>query len=728
MMNFATQFTMFKSRTEEDRTSLETVRKTISVKKEINAKLKEEVEKYKNSDIERQQRRENARKKRVELRKKIIGTFAQTKALSAEMECFDEQRVSNQRSSHEIRSRVADFRARISCFVNKQKNLEIDLTNLQHPASVDPTLVSEVREKADQVIAKASVLKNVFDMTALVAEIQAIENLRKERLKKEEELATKTHTLAALDAEHEALELKLEEEQRKFLQLQSEDDELKQVLAKNTSELEELESAVTQLNADLEGLDRELQELDAKIAIETQRQNEMKLELKVTSEELEQYKSQWAQAEQELMGLKKDLEKEEINASTRLANLKKDYEDKVQVLIAKKENHIKEMEETTAEIAKMEKMRVLQKTHRDNANTISEKQTKLAELQNELNDLRKRIEEKNEKQAKDNERLSELRRDVSIKKDDMIANIENAKVQLESLQEEVIQNENEAVMLQNRKYEIEGELHLARHQVEMATEKLVVAKNTFIMKQIQEEQAKQDKDNERQRKRERRERKRHKENENTVKEMKKQRAKSSEVMRSRSTLRETQEKVHDSQQFAEHKRIEKQSFAEPKSIKQVSNESVPRISQPITDKSASLQHTNTIASILADEFKRHIAVDLDDTVMKEDDGGDLFGSLEDQADTLEMTITREDLPVKNKPPKTPVIDDNEIHFEPNELFTSTPLLAKRQPSIRPTRTDSAGYASQTASGMPPFRDCMLVGSQLKCSIDVRRAQRFSQSR
>ncbi|EYB97350.1 hypothetical protein Y032_0141g2221 [Ancylostoma ceylanicum] len=123
-----------------------------------------------------------------------------------------------------------------------------------------------------------------------------------------------------------------------------------------------------------------------------------------------------------------------------------------------------------------------------------------------------------------------------------------------------------------------------------------------------------------------------------------------------------------------------------------------------TNKSASLQHSATIASTLADEFKRPITVDLDDTITKEDDGDDLFGSSEEHAGTPQFNDEVRNQVAQER--NAPDVDGNDIHFEPSELFTSTPLVIKKECSVRPTRVKSVNHCSQnsqTSHVMPPFR-------------------------
>ncbi|KAJ1349985.1 hypothetical protein KIN20_005673 [Parelaphostrongylus tenuis] len=100
------------------------------------------------------------------------------------------------------------------------------------------------------------------------------------------------------------------------------------------------------------------------------------------------------------------------------------------------------------------------------------------------------------------------------------------------------------------------------------------------------------------------------------------------------------------------------------------------------DQSSSLWDTNTLASRLAKDFstfsERDIAVDLD-SVVKEDDRGDLFACPENNLynipkQNIRDTTLEADAAEKSFEEK----DDTVLLFEPSELRTSTPVLVKNQ--------------------------------------------------
>ncbi|KIH48354.1 hypothetical protein ANCDUO_21578, partial [Ancylostoma duodenale] len=69
----------------------------------------------------------------------------------------------------------------------------------------------------------------------------------------------------------------------------------------------------------------------------------------------------------------------------------------------------------------------------------------------------------------------------------MDKDLEDAKAEIEALHNEMLKAEAEVVDLQNKGYEIEGEIHLVKHQLSTKSEELTVAKNQyFIMKEMQE--------------------------------------------------------------------------------------------------------------------------------------------------------------------------------------------------------------------------------------------------
>ncbi|KIH48278.1 hypothetical protein ANCDUO_21654 [Ancylostoma duodenale] len=114
--------------------------------------------------------------------------------------------------------------------------------------------------------------RDSFDMTAIVAEVQALESARKERIKLSEELAANTEVLAALDADNEALQLKAEELQRKLSQLEAEKEKLIHQSEANTRQIEEQASHIADLEKEIEESGHELKELESQISTETQLQ------------------------------------------------------------------------------------------------------------------------------------------------------------------------------------------------------------------------------------------------------------------------------------------------------------------------------------------------------------------------------------------------------------------------------------------------------------------------
>ncbi|VDM72074.1 unnamed protein product [Strongylus vulgaris] len=182
------------------------------MKQEIVMRLKGELENCKNTEGERKQKREDTEKKRVELKKRIFANLAQTRTLSAEMDNFGVERVALVKNDHEVRAKLADFRARISGMAENRERLESSIVDLRHSVIVDPTLISgvyvdnfmleEVQNMAQSIANEVCAKKDCFDMTAVIAEVQAIENLRTQRLELTEKLAAKTEMLSALEGDN----------------------------------------------------------------------------------------------------------------------------------------------------------------------------------------------------------------------------------------------------------------------------------------------------------------------------------------------------------------------------------------------------------------------------------------------------------------------------------------------------------------------------------------------
>ncbi|VDM66737.1 unnamed protein product [Strongylus vulgaris] len=289
--------------------------------------------------------------------------------------------------------------------------------------------------------------------------------------------------------------------------------QINQHLEKDASELQELTSKIAQYSAELEEINSELDDLDRKVANETKLQDEITLQLKTVLEELEEKKQEYLQEEQILKEVEADLEKEEAAAVTELESLTKNSEEKFEELRVQHESYQKAIEETKLEVNKMEKIETLLRQHQENADEIAEMRTRLDVVLHESDNLHKKIEEKKEKFAKEVENLAKLRQEVECKKSDMRKEIENAKAQIEALYKEITQYETDAMALQNKNYEIEGDIHLVKHQVEVASEKLKTAKSDYLlMREMQETNAKKQYklSNGRPKGKERKKRKRHK--------------------------------------------------------------------------------------------------------------------------------------------------------------------------------------------------------------------------
>ncbi|RCN47816.1 hypothetical protein ANCCAN_06153 [Ancylostoma caninum] len=723
-----------------DRLALEAVQRLNSMKQDVIAKLKEELERYKSSEAERKQKRDDAERKRLELKEKLAANLAQVKTLSSQVEASDVNRVSQAKTVHDVRTKLANLRTRISNIADKEKQLMDIMHPLKQPACVEQNLVSDVYVMKETIEKELSGRRDSFDMTAIVAEVEALESVRKERIKLSEELAAKTEMLAALDADNEALQLNVEELQRKLSLLEAEKEKVIHQSEANTTELEELTSRIADLEKEIEESDHELKELESRISTETQLQEEIELQLKSASEELEEKKEQCLQEEKILREMEEEFEKKRVESEMELENMLKEYEQRIEDVEAQQGSCRQAIEEAAAEVEKMEKAESFLNTYRENCNKIQEKHTNLATLEEEVDDLRKKCEEKREKLAEENARLLDLRQDVESKKREMDKDLEDAKGQIEVLHSDMLKVESEAIDLQNKGYEIEGEIHLVKHQLSTKSEELTVAKNQyFVMKEMQESeeiarQKKLSKDQRMKKQREERKRKQEKtrkagEERESMRKVKAA-ADRKERLASRAVLKVKENQRND--------RVER-CIAEPKRMSRAQNPervnkrnedelddmvstigSQPTVGAPVPaesgrifndpNKSASLQHSATIASTLADEFKRPITVDLDDTITREDDNDDLFGLPGEYAGTPHFNDeVRNEVAQDRSTYKSPGVDGNDIHFEPSELFTSTPLVIKKECSVRPTRVKSVNHCSQNSQlsqsshVMPPFR-------------------------
>ncbi|KAK6740713.1 hypothetical protein RB195_008891 [Necator americanus] len=722
MDNFIEQFNIFESRTDENKSSLEASQKINSMKEELIRKLKEELERYKTSETERKQKREEAERRRTELKGKLSANITQAKTLSGQIDELESQRVSQAKTDQEIHAKVSNLREQISNVEGKVKELRNDMNDLQQHEPIDPRVVSGVHTMRESITNELAARRDSFDLTSLVAEVQAIESLRKERTEMSEDLAGKTELLCALDADYEAQQGHAEEQQDRLSRLEAEKEELAEVMEKINNRLEELSSRIADITMEIEGNSRELKDLE----IQLTEQNEVEQQLEYISHKLEEKKEQYLQEEMLLKELEEGMDKKKKEAALNLETMMKEYEQRIEDLNAQLECCQKANEEIRTEVENMKERECFLNIYKENSRKIEEKHRKLAALKEELEELRKDITEKQEKLT-ENPKLVQLRQDVESKKRAADKDLENAKVQISDLHDKMLKADADILDLQNKNYEIEGEIHLVRLQLSTKAEELVAAKNEyFLMMEMQEVEkiakkeklVKEQNMNKKQRGRKRKQEDA-KKDVNSRDQMRKSRVltdrKARSATRSAMDLREQQlrkeESICNSTRKTQTPTKRKDPMEELVSCdtKKQFLEAPERgeMGQTFSDenKSGSLQHTTTTASTMADDF-----MDLDDTVMKEDDGGDLFESPNNHEGAPKPKEKADvKLVEKSSLHKSPEADGSEIHFEPSELFTSTPLVIKKQCSVRPTRVKSGGCNSQSAqlsqprANMPPFR-------------------------
>ncbi|ETN77941.1 hypothetical protein NECAME_10698 [Necator americanus] len=436
MDNFIEQFNIFESRTDENKSSLEASQKINSMKEELIRKLKEELERYKTSETERKQKREEAERRRTELKGKLSANITQAKTLSGQIDELESQRVSQAKTDQEIHAKVSNLREQISNVEGKVKELRNDMNDLQQHEPIDPRVVSGVHTMRESITNELAARRDSFDLT------------------------------------------------------------LAEVMEEINNRLKELSSRIADITMEIEGNSRELKDLE----IQLTEQNEVEQQLEYISHKLEEKKEQYLQEEMLLKELEEGMDKKKKEAALNLETMMKEYEQRIEDLNAQLECCQKANEEIKTEVENMKERECFLNIYKENSRKIEEKHRKLAALKEELEELRKDITEKQEKLTErispkhgllhfsmtslffslQNPKLVQLRQDVESKKRAADKDLENAKVQISDLHDKMLKADADILDLQNKNYEIEGEIHLVRLQLSTKAEELVAAKVHLI--------------------------------------------------------------------------------------------------------------------------------------------------------------------------------------------------------------------------------------------------------
>ncbi|KAJ1356781.1 hypothetical protein KIN20_014572 [Parelaphostrongylus tenuis] len=423
----------------------------------------------------------------------------------------------------------------------------------------------------------------------------------------------------------------------------------------------------------LESQTYELEQVRSDIA--TQKQKQAEIEEKVTSimHDLEEKKTEIVRKEEALKTLEEQANSKKKQMALELENMTKDFQQQLDMLAKQRETYAEASENARKEIEKLTKLENFFVEDKKLCQSIAEKQKELLRLKERHEDLSKKIEEK-----KKNERMmaEETLRVVDLKKFEYDREIGNLEARIERQNANIIEEEMKATDLENRNCELEAEIELVKAQLSAKMRELEIAKMRF-QESMQRNlaQAKGDgAEDSMQEKGKQGQRRRKKESAKKVGNRCEQQQNEEVSTGDRKADRHIVQKEEDMicKQAVPSKK-EKQGVQQYLS-EEVKTCSQPNISKSNTkkwswklvkdnkiecadkknevnkvsggrniqsachfgresrptkdvyvevegDQSSSLRNTKTIASMLAEDFKRDFAVELDGSVVKEHDGG-----------------------------------------------------------------------------------------------------------
>ncbi|WKY00219.1 hypothetical protein Q1695_014793 [Nippostrongylus brasiliensis] len=735
MSNILAQLNAWRARLSNDQAKAIEVKKTNAVKQEIVESLSEKLAVRKQQEAELIQKREMAELQRKKQMERVVSNCSRAKTLLTDMGDLSSLLTSQTKADSELRAKLAEMSGKMASINENEARLHASVQELREPVSIGSEHVEEIREMKTTALGKLNARRDTFDLTALVAEIQAIEKQRIETAELSEQQRAKSEMLAALELDNESQdeqqslftdELAAAAEQSRKI---AEENEKKEIgLTTITAEKTALEQNIKSAEADSENIESEITDL-------TQKKAELDSQIVSKTIELEQGKAQVQEKQRVLDQWKTTVEIEEFELQGGTQMISDKINQQCTELSKLIDSHRKAAEEASAEVERLTQYEPLLQKYEENDREISDIRSKLAEANESRSVLAGKIDEKNAKLADKTSKLESLRKDADLRRQAMGNEIEDVDKKIEEMEGEIRKLEDEAKDVQNQKFELEGEIHLLKHQLSTKTEELTVAKEQYCrMKEVGEietridgfptreiETASQDQNNinpERVPEKEVKKKSSNRKQKNTPQlSAPSQHGSSRGVPQNINEKKRSEKKDHVVDQQKGRKDKPKKIPKQRRKIKELSffstnfDESISSADDDNDEmeidvdvnKSSSLQHTNTLASMLADEF-----MDADDSFgIKDDEDSSLFGQFDNEAEDFHTQKTGSLHPSGSSDIRQTPRREDEIHFEPNELLTSTPLIGKRQCTVRPTRSKSSNRSQEP----PPMGNTTLPQSQ-----------------
>ncbi|VDO94077.1 unnamed protein product [Heligmosomoides polygyrus] len=434
MNNFAAQFNAFRTQQERDEAYLFELRRTNAVKREAIATLEEKIARCKEHEAEQKRKREIAENQQKEQMEKLSVNVIKAKNLLTDVESFFAHSASLATTDAEIRERLADFKMKLEKIKEANKNLREVIRETMQPVTVAPDEVAEIRGIVNTAMEKLNARAKAFDLTAIVAEVQTIEQQRKERMKMSETLVEKRELLSALDIDNGSFSQTLEEKEE------------------SSNRLEALSSQNIAREQKLASVTAELRETQQQIADLKQKNAEVHAEIASTSAELTRMKTKIFENDEALQAFRKkhDQWKAEIG-----------------------------LEEQKLQVERLKVIESYLHQHEENERKAAELRSILHESRSELEELKKQVEHKQQKLSETRARHENLRKDVEAKKQAMEKEMEDAMAEMQRQEAEIQRIESESEQVRNKNNEIENAIQLLKHQLSTKADELAVAKENF---------------------------------------------------------------------------------------------------------------------------------------------------------------------------------------------------------------------------------------------------------
>ncbi|VDM63335.1 unnamed protein product [Angiostrongylus costaricensis] len=705
MDDFIAHLNTLELKSTTDMARLEELRRTNAMKQEMIALMKKELARYEESDKERNEKRENLERQHEMIVKNVAENLSSAESFSAELETLHTECANQMKNRDEVQTKLSDLRTQLSRIAESEKRLRSDVRDLKEtPGAIAPDLIKEMRSKQADIRKAISDRFAKFDLKAIVAKMEEIEEQRRRRLEMAKELEVKYEMSARLDAENEALASQLQKLQTKFSVLLEKKEKIVRQNEDYARRLDEMELEKAHILKISESMASEREKIRRETAIVMQETAENEKKISLAKHSLEEMKAEVLQKEEALRELKEHRERQEQQMAAELENMTNEFEKRCDILLKRQERYSKASEEARAEIEKMKRYEKFRAAYDEKCRKISEMQEKLLKLKEHHSNLLKKQEEKERERAEQfglslnlflqKARVETVRREVEAKKRETDARIEDMKAENRKLDAKIMAEKQHVKILENTIYEIDGKICLEKHLVSAKREELRRAKiklqGNFTQSGDGAAELTPEKQNLDGRQEERLSRKRPMEKAGNKREVQLKRRFSFDDRKSNRGIAQKENEVGNDQDRRiecigknndTNKVDEGKDFTTAYQLRRHFCTRKARSVEIEGEQSSNSQHTTSLASMLAEEFKRDITVDRHGGVVKHDDGGELFGrpgNIAHNKSILSKTTIANTALMANAAERRVKGGKKTVRFELSELSTSTSGTVKKQ--------------------------------------------------